>query len=368
MTELQKKCDTTLVEEIPGPVMNKAHWDKRNNNSSGSVSRLPSALGLAITPAVSVSPETTGPLENLPSTSHLTCLTSLPKGMEHTLLTPICTPVTVSVLFTVGAYNVLRPLGSGSFSKVFLAEDTRKYGGLVALKMVELNCDQSIKNLISREIQTLKALEHPNVVAFLESFETETHFVLVLEFVQDGDLFDYVVNNPNEFCESKIKKIFRQLVEAVEYLHSKRICHRDLKLENVLIQESSDGNISVKITDLGLAEFVSDNSILTTRCGSEEYTAPEVILGQPSNGFKADVWSLGVILYTMLVGFLPFSMDGSQSRRSFFYRIANADYRLPQDRPISQEAKDLLRSILQSNPKKRLDVETIKKHPWLNSM
>ncbi|ORY05788.1 Pkinase-domain-containing protein, partial [Basidiobolus meristosporus CBS 931.73] len=267
--------------------------------------------------------------------------------------------------FTVGSYGVLRPLGSGSFSEVFLAEDPAEIGRLVALKMVELSCDQSIKKLISREIQMLKVLNHPNVVGFYESFETESHHVLVLEYVEDGDLFDYVANHSSDNCEARAKMIFRQLVEAVEYLHSKCICHRDLKLENVLIHESPNGTVSVKVTDLGLAEFIRDNSILTTRCGSEEYTAPEVILGHPSNGFKADVWSLGVMLYTMLVGCLPFSMDGSQSRRSFFYRIANADYRLPQDRPISQEAKDILRAILQSNLEKRLDVKEIKKHPWL---
>ncbi|ORX92543.1 Pkinase-domain-containing protein [Basidiobolus meristosporus CBS 931.73] len=290
----------------------------------------------------------------------------MPNDESFSLLTPLSTPTTLEVLFTVRQYNVVRSLGSGSFSKVYLAEDSEQPGRLVALKMVELNCDQSTKQLISREIQMLKTLDHPNVVGFYESFETDTHFVLVLEYVQDGDLFDYVANHANEYCESKVQEIFKHIVDAVEYLHSKNICHRDLKLENILIQESSEGALSIKITDLGLAEFVDNNSTLTTRCGSEEYTAPEVILGQPCNGFKADVWSLGVILYTMLVGYLPFSMDGSQSRRSFFYRIANADYRLPRDRTISPEASDLLRILLQSNPKKRLEVSEIKKHPWLS--
>ncbi|KAK9765206.1 hypothetical protein K7432_006644 [Basidiobolus ranarum] len=334
-----------------------------NSYPHSSISGLPSVLGLSNMSETSTSYGIPKSSEN-PSASFLSCNTSSTAESDFSLLTPVSTPVTKDILFTVGSYNVLRPLGSGSFSQVYLAEDSKNVGRLVALKMVELNCDQSTKHLILREIQMLKTLEHPNVVTFHESFETETHYVLVLEYVQDGDLFDYVANHSNEYCESKVREIFKHIVDAVEYLHSKNICHRDLKLENVLIHELSEESVYVKITDLGLAEIVDENSILTTRCGSEEYTAPEVILGQPSNGFTADVWSLGVMLYAMLVGYLPFSMDGSQSRRSFFYRIANADYRLPRDRPISPEAADLLRSLLQSNPKKRLDVESIKKHPW----
>ena len=212
----------------------------------------------------------------------------------------------------------------------------------------------------------------------MDTVETPTHLCLVLEYVSGGELFDYVNDHFENSTEEESKYIFLQLVKILEYLHENGIVHRDLKLENILIvssDQSPNGSI-IKLTDFGLAKFIDKSSpTLTTRCGSEEYAAPELISGKPYDGRKTDIWSLGVILYTLLVGYLPFNLEAGQSRRQFFSKIIRADFTFPNSEKetgrrskISSEAKILVKKILQSNPQKRHSLEEIRSHPWLKGV
>jgi len=276
----------------------------------------------------------------------------------------------------IGHYAILKTIGTGSFSKVKLAIDLNRCRK-VAIKMIATKGIQDSERLrasVLREIEILKYIDHPNIVGLLDTVETPTHLCLVLEYVSGGELFDYVNDHFENSTEEESKYIFLQLVKILEYLHENGIVHRDLKLENILIDSNKSPNgLIIKLTDFGLAKFINKSSpTLTTRCGSEEYAAPELISGKPYDGRKTDIWSLGVILYTLLVGYLPFNLEAGQSRRQFFSKIIRADFTLPNSEKetgrrskISKEAKDLIKKILQSNPQKRPSLDEIRNHTWL---
>ncbi|CAI2165467.1 2684_t:CDS:2 [Funneliformis geosporum] len=280
----------------------------------------------------------------------------------------------------ISHYVILKKIGKGSFSTVKLAIDLNTCKK-VAIKMIEIKGIQDSERLkasVSREVELLKYINHPNIVGLLDTIDTPTHLCLVLEYVPGGELFDYVNENYENSTEEESKHIFLQLVNIIEYLHENNIVHRDLKLENILIDSSSpDEPIIIKLTDFGLAKFINKSSpILTTRCGSEEYAAPELISGNPYDGRKTDIWSLGIILYALLVGYLPFNLEPGQSRRQFFSKIIRADFTFPDSQNetdsrrsrISDEAKNLVNRILQNNPQRRPTLSEIKNHPWLSDV
>ncbi|CAG8489662.1 13483_t:CDS:2 [Ambispora leptoticha] len=278
----------------------------------------------------------------------------------------------------IGHYAVIKPIGKGSFSEVKLAIDL-KSGEKFALKMIPtegIETDDRIKSSVSREVELLKLMDHPNIVRLHDTVDTPTHLCLVMEYVLGGELFDHVCKNYEQTTETDAKRIFLQLVDVVAYLHGNNIIHRDLKLENILLTElypSPTGPI-IKLTDFGLARFIDPSSpILTTRCGSEEYAAPELLINGKYDGRQTDIWSLGIILYVLLVGYLPFDLEPGQTKRQFYYKIAQANYKFPKPEKesgrratISEEAKDLVKMILQSNPKRRATLDQIKQHRWLN--
>ncbi|CAG8495085.1 417_t:CDS:2 [Ambispora gerdemannii] len=279
----------------------------------------------------------------------------------------------------IGHYAVIKVIGNGSFSEVKLAIDL-KTCDKVALKMIPtkgIEDNDRIKASALREVELLKFMNHPNVVHLHDTIDTSTHLCLVMEYVAGGELFDYVSDYYEQTSETDAKRIFLQLVNVVAYLHDNNIVHRDLKLENILLTErgpSLTGPI-IKLTDFGLARTIDPSSpILTTRCGSEEYAAPELLLSGAYDGRQTDIWSLGIILYVLLVGYLPFDLEPGQRRR-FISKIAQADYEFPKSEKetgrrstISAEAKDLVKIILQSNPKKRATLDQIRQHPWLEGV
>ncbi|RGB42124.1 kinase-like domain-containing protein [Rhizophagus diaphanus] len=279
----------------------------------------------------------------------------------------------------IGHYAILETIGTGAFSEVKLAVDLNGCRN-VAIKMIAtkgIEDSERLKTSILREVEILKYVDHPNIVKLLDTVETSTHYCLVLEYVSGGELFDYVNDHYENSNEDESKRIFIQLVNILEYLHENNIVHRDLKLENILIDssnQSSNGPI-IKLTDFGLAKFIDKSPILTARCGSEEYAAPELMSGKHYDGRKTDLWSLGVILYALLVGYLPFNLEAGQTRRQFFSRILRADFTFPNSEKetgrksmISNEAKDLVKKILQVNPQKRLSLNEIKNHSWLKGV
>ncbi|KAI8882183.1 Pkinase-domain-containing protein [Backusella circina FSU 941] len=221
-------------------------------------------------------------------------------------------------------------------------------------------------------------IDHPNIVHLEATMETEHVMCIVLEYVEGGELFDFVQKmhhqlllNKQKVDESLVKKIFLQLLRAVQWLHEHNIVHRDLKLENILIHNDVHGQPILKITDFGLARVVDPESpLLTTRCGSEEYTAPEIVQSKGYDGRKTDTWSLGVILYALLVGYLPFRYDVRKHERvsQLFYRIVRAEIKWPSSTNISHDAKEVVSRILESDPEKRIALSQVEKLPWFSTL
>ncbi|CAG8496120.1 14107_t:CDS:2 [Cetraspora pellucida] len=279
----------------------------------------------------------------------------------------------------IGHYAVLKLIGTGSFSEVKLAIDLKNCRE-VAIKMIslkEMQENECLKTGVSREIKILEYINHPNIVSLLDTVETPKHLCLVLEYVPGGELFDYVNDHYEKITEDEVKQIFYELVNTVSYLHESNIVHRDLKLENILLESSgpSPNKKCIKLTDFGLARFINPKApLLTTRCGSEEYAAPELISASSYDGRKTDIWSLGIILYALLVGYLPFNQEVGKTRKQFFSKIIKADFKFPESKTadkrgtISEDAKDLVKKILQNIPERRPSLEEIKNHPWLLSL
>ncbi|KAL3351225.1 hypothetical protein AABB24_019698 [Solanum stoloniferum] len=205
----------------------------------------------------------------------------------------------------VGKYELGRTLGEGNFGKVKFAKHTDSAQSF-AIKILEKNRIQDLRitDQIKREIRTLKVLKHPNVVRLYEVLASKTKIYMVLEYVNGGELFDRIASK-GKLSETQGRKLFQQLIDGVSYCHDKGVFHRDLKLENVLI----DGGRNIKITDFGLSalpQHLRDDGLLHTTCGSPNYVAPEVLSNRGYNGATSDTWSCGVILYVILTGFLPF--------------------------------------------------------------
>jgi serine/threonine protein kinase len=175
-----------------------------------------------------------------------------------------------------------------------------------------------------------------------------------MEYCGGGDLFEYILKN-KKLSEYEACKIFSQIISGLEYIHKKGIAHRDMKPENILL----DYYKNVKIVDFGLSNLYKSGEMLKTSCGSLCYAAPEMILGARYDGCRADIWSCGVILYTMVCGYFPF--DGA-NKTIIYSKIVSSDFNVPD--ALSNDLKDLLRNILNKNPESRISIEQMKKHIW----
>ncbi|KAL9544425.1 hypothetical protein MBANPS3_007630 [Mucor bainieri] len=278
---------------------------------------------------------------------------------------------------TIGGYHVIKLLGVGAFSRVYLASNP--HGNYVAIKTIQkgkLLDDPRVRSSIEREVGILNFIDHPNIVHLEATMETEQLMCIVLEYVEGGELFDFVQKMHHQLSlthsavnEVQVRTLFLQLLHAVKYLHEHNIVHRDLKLENILIHKQSNDEI-LKITDFGLARVVDPESpLLVTRCGSEEYAAPEIVQQQDYDGRKTDTWALGIILYSLLVGYLPFRYDRRKGERvsQLFYRIVRAEVKWPHDCVVSAEAKHVVQAILERDPSKRISLNDIQDLAWFHS-
>lgn len=257
----------------------------------------------------------------------------------------------------VGNYRLLKTIGKGNFAKVKLARHILT-GREVAIKIIDktqLN-PNSLQKLF-REVRIMKILNHPNIVKLFEVIETERTLYLVMEYASGGEVFDYLVAH-GRMKEKEARAKFRQIVSAVQYCHQKHIVHRDLKAENLLL----DADMNIKIADFGFSnEFTLANK-LDTFCGSPPYAAPELFQGKKYDGPEVDVWSLGVILYTLVSGSLPF--DG-QNLKELRERVLRGKYRIPFY--MSTDCENLLKRFLVLNPAKRGTLEQIMKDRWINA-
>ena len=265
----------------------------------------------------------------------------------------------------VGKYELGRTLGEGTFGKVKYAVNTET-NEAVAIKVLDKEKiqKQNMGNQIKKEISIMKMVKHEFIVGMIEVLASKTKIFIVLELIVGGELFDKIVT-VGKLSEEQAFFYFEQLVEGVEYCHKLGVCHRDLKPENLLL----DQNDNLKISDFGLSSlYVGDaemdgaarTELLHTTCGTPNYVAPEVIADQGYDGKKADVWSIGVILYVLLAGFLPFD-EGTIM--ALFSKIQKADFTYP--KWFSSEVRALLDLVLVADPKVRISLTQLKDHPWM---
>ncbi|XP_053504188.1 serine/threonine-protein kinase MARK2 isoform X3 [Ictalurus furcatus] len=256
----------------------------------------------------------------------------------------------------IGKYRLLKTIGKGNFAKVKLARHVLT-GKEVAVKIIDkTQLNSSSLQKLFREVRIMKLLNHPNIVKLFEVIETEKTLYLVMEYASGGEVFDYLVAH-GRMKEKEARAKFRQIVSAVQYCHQKCIVHRDLKAENLLL----DADMNIKIADFGFSNEFTLGNKLDTFCGSPPYAAPELFQGKKYDGPEVDVWSLGVILYTLVSGSLPF--DG-QNLKELRERVLRGKYRIPFY--MSTDCENLLKKFLILNPTKRGSLEQIMTDRWMN--
>ncbi|XP_012615250.2 NUAK family SNF1-like kinase 2 [Microcebus murinus] len=252
-------------------------------------------------------------------------------------------------------YEFLETLGKGTYGKVKKARESS--GRLVAIKSIrkdKIKDEQDLKH-IRREIEIMSSLNHPHIIAIHEVFENSSKIVIVMEYASRGDLYDYI-SERQRLSEGDARHFFRQIVSAVHYCHQNGVVHRDLKLENILL----DANGNIKIADFGLSNLYHQGKFLQTFCGSPLYASPEIVNGKPYTGPEVDSWSLGVLLYILVHGTMPF--DG-QDHKTLVQQISHGAYREP---PKPSDACGLIRWLLMVNPTRRATLEDVASHWWVN--
>ncbi|KAH8695063.1 putative serine/threonine protein kinase [Talaromyces proteolyticus] len=278
----------------------------------------------------------------------------------------------------VGPWQLGRTLGKGATGRVRLAKHAMT-GQAAAIKIVSkksaamvqsesiaamdrnaglLGANQATRPMpfgIEREVVIMKLIEHPNVINLYDIWENRGELYLVLEYVEGGELFDYVSTH-GPLPEEEAVRLFRQIISGLAYCHRFNICHRDLKPENILL----DSKHNIKLADFGMAALQPAGHWLNTSCGSPHYAAPEIIYGRRYRGDKADIWSCGIILFALLTGFLPF--DGGDLSNTLRL-VKKGDYHIPPW--LSVEAADLIQRILQKRPEDRINIQNIWNHPLL---
>uniref|UniRef100_A0A7N0TJ31 non-specific serine/threonine protein kinase n=1 Tax=Kalanchoe fedtschenkoi TaxID=63787 RepID=A0A7N0TJ31_KALFE len=244
-------------------------------------------------------------------------------------------------------YEVQKDIGSGNFGVAKLVRD-KWSGELYAVKYIERG--SKIDEHVQREIMNHRSLKHPNIIRFKEVLLTPTHLAIVMEYAAGGELFEKICN-AGRFAEEEARFFFQQLISGVSYCHSMQICHRDLKLENTLLDGSAAPQL--KICDFGYSKSSVLHSQPKSTVGTPAYIAPEVLSRKEYDGKIADVWSCGVTLYVMLVGAYPFEdPDDPRNFKKTIARILSAHYSIPDYVRVSNECKHLLSRIFVADPEK----------------
>ncbi|XP_062329150.1 serine/threonine-protein kinase SIK2 isoform X2 [Osmerus eperlanus] len=255
----------------------------------------------------------------------------------------------------VGFYDIERTLGKGNFAVVKLARH-RITKTEVAIKIIDkTQLDAVNLEKIYREVQIMKMLDHPHIIKLYQVMETKNMLYLVTEYAKNGEIFDYLAKH-GRLSELESRRKFWQILSAVEYCHNRNIVHRDLKAENLLL----DGHMNLKIADFGFGNFFQPGEPLSTWCGSPPYAAPEVFEGQQYEGPQLDIWSMGVVLYVLVCGALPFDGPTLPVLRQ---RVLEGRFRIPYF--MTEDCEHLIRRMLVLDPSKRLSVAQIKEHKWM---
>ncbi|XP_060036069.1 serine/threonine-protein kinase SIK2 [Erinaceus europaeus] len=255
----------------------------------------------------------------------------------------------------VGFYDIEGTLGKGNFAVVKLGRH-RITKTEVAIKIIDKSQLDAVNlEKIYREVQIMKLLDHPHIIKLYQVMETKSMLYLVTEYAKNGEIFDYLANH-GRLSESEARRKFWQILSAVDYCHGRKVVHRDLKAENLLL----DNNMNIKIADFGFGNFFENGELLATWCGSPPYAAPEVFEGQQYEGPQLDIWSMGVVLYVLVCGALPFDGPTLPILRQ---RVLEGRFRIPYF--MSEDCEHLIRRMLVLDPAKRLTIAQIREHKWM---
>ncbi|ORX89742.1 hypothetical protein K493DRAFT_232569 [Basidiobolus meristosporus CBS 931.73] len=239
----------------------------------------------------------------------------------------------------LGEFSVIKSLGEGSYGKVKLVMSLatgEKYAVKIIQRQIrrgaayDVKRTKSMEKRVVREANMARLLTHPNIVALKNFRVTETHYYLFYEYVDGCQLAEKI--GKRGISEEKVKQYFHQIVAALSYCHSYNITHRDIKIENILV----DKRDNIKLIDFGLANFYNRNAVLKTACGSLPYTAPEILRGEPYVGPEVDIWSLGVVLFVMVSGYLPF---GDPSKPKNLERVMTGKVKYPSNISFGKDKK-----------------------------
>ncbi|XP_033831813.1 serine/threonine-protein kinase ULK1 isoform X1 [Periophthalmus magnuspinnatus] len=271
---------------------------------------------------------------------------------------------------TVGKFEFSRKdlIGHGAFAVVFKGRHKEKHDWEVAVKCINKKNLAKSQTLLGKEIKILKELKHENIVALLDFQETASSVYLVMEYCNGGDLADYL-HSKGTLSEDTIRVFLQQIAGAMRVLQAKGIIHRDLKPQNILLsyppgRKSHSNNTCIKIADFGFARYLQNNMMAATLCGSPMYMAPEVIMSQ-SYDAKADLWSIGTIVFQCLTGKAPFQASSPQDLRLFYEKNTHLTPNIP--RETSSHLRHLLLGLLQRNYKDRMDYDEFFSHPFLEA-
>ncbi|KAM0872277.1 hypothetical protein ACQ4PT_038830 [Festuca glaucescens] len=255
-------------------------------------------------------------------------------------------------------YELGRILGHGTFAKVYHARSLMSDHHSVAIKVIDKEKVLRVGMIeqIKREISIMRLVRHPNVVQLHEVMASKTKIYFVMEYVRGGELFSRVAKG--RLKEDVARKYFQQVIGAIDFCHSRGVYHRDLKLENLLVDDTDN----VKVSDFGLSavrKSQRQDGLLHTTCGTPSYVAPEIIDNKGYDGAKADVWSCGIILFVLLAGYLPFY---DSNLMEMYRKIGKGEYKTPHW--FSDEVRKLLATLLDPNPETRITIEKLIEHPW----
>ena len=264
----------------------------------------------------------------------------------------------IEIIKQIGNYTLGAEVGSGAFGKVVLGKHilTNETVAIKILDKMILSQTPEDYELVRQEISILKIVKHKYIVQLYEILQTVQHIFIVMEYCEGKDLMDYILAK-NRLSEYESLKFFQQLINALFYLHSQNISHRDVKIDNMLL----DRNKNLKLVDFGLSTKYTDDKLLDQPCGTVVYAAPEVLEGNEYHGMLADVWSSGIVLFGMCSGYLPFCDNDDEVNKK---NVIKGEIELPSF--FSPLLKDLLMHMLDVNPLKRYTLQDIREHAWFN--
>ena len=256
---------------------------------------------------------------------------------------------------SIGPYSLRGIVGEGTFSIVKLAyhELTKQFFAckVISIKMLK---ERNLEGHLESEIRVSQALRHPGVVILTDLYKDENNYYVFYEFCPNGDLFSYM-RERKRIPESEARAFLYQIMDSISYIHNLGIIHKDIKPENVLIDQHG----YLKISDFGLSAFMKKGEMCTVACGSLMYVSPECVTGKPYDGFKADIWSVGAILFAMVTGKFPYP---KKENKQLFKYVKAGEYKIPSF--VSPQCSNLIQQLMDVNPMTRISLEDAKRHTW----